>query len=322
MSRPNQRPLGLGCYGLLLCLMLVPAHFLYWFGGQGYRVDEDAAILAAAARKKAVIDEALKQERAEAAALQRRRDELRRKLAQTSEQARDQLRGKIARQKESISDYDRLLLDASVGLEDLVLHQVRAALPEVEGVELSLTKGRRAFELVLDFTKLHPVEAQLEAPAQPDFAPLAEALSKFPGKQLRHWLENLYLARAGGHRYPQRFLKLSAPAWLEFLQGYQRPHWSSGATYVDNLYGQRKDPKLSELHVTLHESVSGPHTLTIVGPQRVKGRVEPGQTFSCELQEGAYVVRSEGPTPEDTIYLHLLDFGPRRKVKFTFEPRK
>ena len=59
--------------------------------------------------------------------------------------------------------------------------------------------------------------------------------------------------------------------------------------------------------------------LLLLGPGQLGAA---GAYLSCELQEGAYVVRSEGPTPEDTIYLHLLDFGPRRKVKFTFEPRK
>jgi len=254
--------------------------------------------------------------------LVRERDELRQKLSQTSEAALERLRRGVADRRASLSELDRLYLDESVPLEEIVLKQVRAALPDTPGVELSLKPGRRGFEVWLDLTQLQPVEAGSEGPRETDFGPLAEALSAFPSKQLRHWLENLYLDRAGAHRYPQRFLRLSPAAWQELFRGYLRPHETPSATYIDNLYGKRANPKLSQLNVTLHESAGGPHQLVIVGPQRVEGSVEPGKTFSCELEAGAYVIRSEGPSPEDTIYLHLVKFGPRRSVKFTLEPRK
>lgn len=329
MSPPKgQQPLGLGCYGLLLCLVLFPAHFLYWFGGQGYRVDEDAAILAAAARKQASIDAALREERAEVSALQRTRDELRGKLARTSERALEQLRRKIADRRESISDLDRLLLDASVGLEEIVLHEVRAALPEVEGVELSLIKGSKKFELVVDLTQLQGGAVELEPsaePREPGLGPLVEALSKVPSNgNLRHWVGNLYLAREGAHRLPLRFLEFTRDAWRELLAGYLKPYQSSfSGAVIDNLYGElaRTKPHMSQMNVTLDESLAGPHALTIVGPQRVEGQVAPGKTFTCVVQPGAYVIRTQPISGDEPGFLRMIEFEQRRNVKLEFKPR-
>ena len=331
MSRKQQQPLGPACAGLLLCLLLVPAYFLYWVAARGYRVDEDAVILAAAARKRAAIDEALQRERAERAALEQERAQLRRKVAQTSERALERLRREVAERRDSLSDLDRLLLDESIGIEEIIERRVRAALPELERVEFSLVKGYKKFELVVDLSQLGGVELELADPdadsaegsRAPNLGPLAAALSELPGhEELRRWAGNLHLAREGAHRYPQRFLPLSEEAWRELLAAYLEPFQTSfTGTSIDNLYGKRAEPSLSQLNVELDASVAAPHTLTIVGPQRIEGRVAPGETFSCELQPGAYVVRSQATEGDELGFLSMVEFEQRRKVDITFKPR-
>lgn len=299
----------LGAWGLLAALAILPSGLLFWLGGQDARREEAAAVAVVSQGRRLAIDHALSDERARTKELGAERDGLKRDLAATTEAALKRLRKQVADRRAALTEETLLLLDLTLSLDQLVKKST-AALPEVSGMEIVVERGARGYELTLRFS------AEC---AGADFGPLAEALSNYPPAYMRSWVRNLHLVRPEAHRYPTQGLSLSAEAWRVLLEGYQQGVRTVSGTYVDNLYGE---PKLGELQVGLSKSVPDAQTLTILGPKRVEGRVEPGGVFSRKFVPGNYLIRGAGPTKGEPIWLHVVELESRRRVKFTLEFRK
>ena len=158
----------------------------------------------------------------------------------------------------------------------------KQALGEHAGVEVSASRGRSRYRIVLRFDPQSSVEL-------PDFALLAGALEGLPDQVDVSWFEALFLERAGAESFGARLSRgIPSEAWRSLLELYQEPHRRFQSSERRLRGGSRTTGQLEVFARAEHEI-----EIEVWGREGAKGVLRPkDDSFSQSLPLGTYTLRA------------------------------